>query len=121
MRIQEGSAAVEGVSPVEYFVLCESDGHCQLWEIAAAWTGDGPDDDRRTAVPLLRAAVVNLSLRGLVDVYDLVRWPGTRAGAVPIPPRDVATTLADVRLWLWRAESTSLITVSLTDAGVPFL
>jgi hypothetical protein len=111
----------EGISPVEYFVLHESDGHCQLWELTAAWTGNGPDDDRRTAMPLLRDAVVGLSLRGLVDVYDLVRWPGDLDDVVPIPPRDVAAAIANVQHWLWRGESTSLITVSLADAGIPYL
>lgn len=114
-------AEVEGVSLVEHFVLHESDGHCQLWELAATWTDNGSDDDRRAAVPLLRDAVVGLSQRGLVDVYDLVRWPSDSDDVVPIPLRDVATTIADVEHWLWHGESTSLITVSLADAGIAYL
>ncbi|MEU5858930.1 hypothetical protein ABZ799_26740 [Nocardiopsis dassonvillei] len=112
---------VEGVTPVEAFVLEESDGACQLWELAAAWTDHGSEDERRAAVPLLREAVVNLSRRAFVDVHELVQLPGGHDTAEAISSQRVAATISDVRRWLRSEEATSLVTVTLTDAGVPYL
>jgi hypothetical protein len=111
----------EGVSLVEHFVLHEADGRCQLWELAAAWTDNGTEDARRASVPLLRDAVVALSRRGLIDVYEIVQWPRNPDVTVWIPPEHVATTIAGAQRWLRHGESTSLVTVSLADAGIKYL
>jgi hypothetical protein len=36
-----GVTDIVGLTPAEYFVLYESDGHVQLWELAAGWTDNG--------------------------------------------------------------------------------
>ncbi|RKS09327.1 hypothetical protein DFP74_5062 [Nocardiopsis sp. Huas11] len=113
--------AVEGVTSVEVFVIEEADGTCALWELAAAWTDDGSEEERREAVPLLREAVVNLSRRAFVDVHVLVRSPGGPESAQAVPSHQVAASVADVRRWLRPDESTGLVTLTLTEAGAWYL
>jgi len=109
---------IEDLTPVERHVLSEADGDIQLWELAARWTNNGDDEQRRAAVPVLRAAVTRLVRDGLVDVHDFPAWPTRREDATPIPLKQLHGMLADEQNWLWRGESTSLITIAVTKAGV---
>jgi hypothetical protein len=110
-----------GLSPAEYCVLVEADCEALLWEIAAAWTDNGDEADRVQAVPLLQEAVVTLVGYGLVEVHDFPAWPVNWEDAIPIAPDVVGSAIADVESWLWRPGGISLLTVSLTDAGIPWL
>ncbi|MEV6347579.1 hypothetical protein [Actinoplanes sp. NPDC051851] len=94
-----------GVNVVEYFVLHEADGDATLAEMIASWTGNGTAEQRTDAVPLLRQAVLRLASRGLVEVT-----PGHS-------PADLADTLAEPGSWA----SPSPLTLSVTEAGVPYL
>jgi hypothetical protein len=110
-----------GLSPVESFVLAEADPETLLWEIAAAWTGNGDETARVQAVPLLREAVATLAGYGFVAVHDFPVRPTDRKGATPVPADEVEAATADLRCWLWRPAGGSRLTVRITDAGVPWL
>ena len=113
--------AGEGLDAVEYFVLGESDGTALLWELAAGWTGNGTNEQRMEAVPVLRDAVISLVTRGLIEVRDFPSWPPRDDQAVPVAGADLDQALADRQNWLWSDGPTSLLTASLTDSGVPYL
>jgi hypothetical protein len=106
---------------IEWFVLEEANSHAQLWELAAGWTDNGTLEQRRNAVPLLRDAVTSLAARGFIEVCDFSSWPPKTDQALPLTGAALDEALADPQNWLWRDEHLSLITVSLTDAGVPYL
>ena len=108
----------QDLRPVERRVLSEADGDVQLWELAARWTNNGDDQRRRAAIPVLREAVTRLVRDGLVEVHDFPAWPVRREDATPIPLNQLPGMLADEQNWLWRGESTSLITISVSKAGV---
>jgi hypothetical protein len=114
-------SAPVGLSPVESFVLEEADPQALLWEIAAAWATNGDEADRIQAVPLLREAVVTLARDGFVAVRDFPVCPTAGKDATPVPANEVETATADVQRWLRRPTGTSLLTVSITDAGVVWL
>ena len=113
--------AVEGVTSVEVVVIEEADGTCGLWELPAAWSENGTEEDRRAAVPLLREAVVNLGRRAFVDVHVLVRGPRGAGTPEAVPPHQVEAAVADMERWFGPDESTGLVTLTLTDAGAWFL
>jgi hypothetical protein len=73
------------------------------------------------AVPVLREAVLALAARGLVEVLDFPSWPPKDDQAVLMTGAALDEAVADPQNWLWLDEHTSLLTVSLTDAGVPYL
>jgi hypothetical protein len=104
-----------GLTPAEEFVLFESDGHAQLWELAAGWTDNGEKAQRVAAVPLLAAALVSLVQRGLVEVYDYSTWPSQPGDASRIAVERVPEIAGDAANWLWREES---CTVPKLDAGL---
>jgi hypothetical protein len=113
--------AEEGVTLIECFVLCEADGHALLWELAASWTDNGTPEQRMKAVPLLRDAVASLAAGGFVEVCDFPSWPPKGDQAIALTAAALDEALADPKRWLWLDERTSLMTVSLTDAGVAYL
>jgi hypothetical protein len=114
-------SSAAGVSLVEHFVLQEADSHALLWELAAAWTDNGTPEQRTQAVPVLRDAVVVLEARNLVEVRDFPSWPPHTADATDMSGPALLQALADPSNWLWMEERTSLLTVSLTEAGIPYL
>jgi hypothetical protein len=114
-------SAGEGIDPIEYFVLHESDGDALLWELAAGWTDNGTPEQRMEAAPLLRDAVTSLGARGFVEVRDFPSWPPDPAQAVLVTGAELDGALAGLQNWLWLEERTSLLTVSLTDTGIPYL
>ncbi|WP_148307837.1 hypothetical protein [Actinoplanes friuliensis] len=114
-------SAPVGLSPVESFVLAEADPEAALWEITAAWTADGDEADRVQAVPLLREAVIALAGYGFVAVHDFPLRPADWKQEIPVPADGVKAATANVQSWLWRPAGSSLLTVSITDAAVPWL
>ncbi|RCG30118.1 hypothetical protein DQ384_18465 [Sphaerisporangium album] len=113
---------LEGLTPVEHFVVEEAEaGDVLLWELAAALTHNGTQDQRIEAVPLLADAVVSLARHGLVEVHTSPTWPPDPEQAALIPLDRLANVVRDVENWLWPDVSTALIAVSLTDIGSAWL
>jgi hypothetical protein len=110
-----------GLTPAEHFVLEESDGDVLLWELLAAWTNNGDQDQPVEAVPLLADALVNLARHGLIEVHVVPAWPLNQDEGVAVSGDRLARAVGDVNNWLWRDDFTSVIVVSLTDVGVPWL
>jgi hypothetical protein len=72
-------------------------------------------------VPLLREAVVTLAGYGFVAVPDFPVRSTDWKDATPVPADEVEAATAGVRRWLWRPAGSTLLTVSITDVGVPWL
>ncbi|MFI7546524.1 hypothetical protein [Actinoplanes sp. NPDC049599] len=110
--------SINDLSPAEQYVLKELDPEAMLVELPAGWTGNGTEDERRRAVPELRAAVAALAGRGLIDLFDFPYWPAPWHEAVPIPAAQVLSATADDEAWLRRGDRMSLLTLAVTDAGL---
>ena len=109
------------LTPVEVFVLCEVEPEAMLWEIPATRTDNGTDQQRAAAVPPLRDAVVSLAERGLIEVNDFPAWPTLRHEAIPVTTTTLRSVLTPVHVWLWHGDDTSLLTVTITQAGITWL
>lgn len=110
-----------GLTPAEHFVLEESDGDVLLWELSAAWTNNGDQDQRIEAVPLLADALVNLARHGLIEVHAFPTWPLNQDEGVAVSGDGLARAVSEVNNWLRHDEFTSVIVVSLTDVGGSWL
>jgi hypothetical protein len=111
----------DGLTRVEVFVLAAVEPEAMLWELPAVWTDNGTDAQRAAVIPPLRDAVVSLAGRGLIEVLDFPAWPSRRDQAIPVTAGTLPAVLAADEVWLWRDQDTSLLTVSITAAGVAWL
>lgn len=113
-------SAPVGLSLVESFVLAEADPGASLWEIATGWTQNGDDADRIRAVPLLQEAVAALADYGFVEVQVVAEGPASMDDST-VPAGEVKSAVDDLQSWLQPPTGDSVLTVNITEAGIPWL